>query len=67
MLWKCLSFLSFVSVWAETSLKPDEDGIVRLDIQELSELASGICEIFGWKAKIDVPEGVLSKVKTEEE
>lgn len=54
--WKIFGFLSFVGVWAEESLKPDEDGKVRITIEELAALAKGICDVFGWTAQIVIPE-----------
>ena len=53
--WKIFSFLSFLGEWATNSLKPDEDGTVRITSEELQVLAEGICQVFGWKAEIVVP------------
>lgn len=53
--WKIFAFLSFIGQWATTSLAPDEDGKVRLTMDELKELAEGICEVFGWEAEVVVP------------
>ena len=54
--WKIFAFLSFIGVWAEESLSPDEDGKVRITFEELAKLAEGICNVFGWKAEIVMPE-----------
>ena len=49
--WKVLGFVGFVSAWAAEALRPDEDGKVRITIEELKELAEGMCNAFGWKAE----------------
>lgn len=61
--WKIFSFLSFIGVWAEESLSPDEDGVVRITIEELGKLAEGICNVFGWKAEIVMPENTDTSVE----
>jgi len=53
--WKIFTFLSFIGNWATESLSPDEDGTVRITIDELQALAEGICAVFGWKAVIVLP------------
>ena len=60
--WKIFSFLSFIGVWAEESLAPDDDGKVRLTMAELAKLAEGICNVFGWKAEIVMPENTDTDV-----
>ena len=52
--WKVLGFFGAVSSWAETSLMPDEDGKVRITVEELSMLAAAMCDVFGWNAEIVV-------------
>jgi len=61
--WKIFSFLSFIGVWAEESLSPDEDGRVRITMAELAKLAEGICDVFGWKAEIVMPENTDTNVE----
>lgn len=54
--WKIFSFISFIGAWATESLKPDADGKVRITLDEMEKLATGICDVFGWKAEIVLPE-----------
>lgn len=54
--WKVLGFFSAVSAWAEESLRPDEDGKVRITVAELGTLATAMCETFGWEAEIVLSE-----------
>ncbi len=54
-IWKVLAFFGVVSTWAVDALKPDEDGVVRITIDEMANLADAMCRIFGWKAEISVP------------
>jgi len=63
--WKIFGFLSFIGTWADESLKPDEDNVVRIDINELAKLAVGICSVFGWKAEISLPEDTTTMVEGE--
>lgn len=53
--WKIFSFLGFISSWSAEALAPDEDGIVRLDVNEIAKLAEGLCNVFSWKAEIAIP------------
>jgi len=52
--WKMLGFFGAISLWAETSLCPDDDGKVRITIEELTSLAQTMCDTFGWEAEIVV-------------
>ena len=61
--WKIFSFLSFISSWSAESLKPDEDNIVRLDVNEIAKLAEGICSVFGWKAEIALPKDTTMDIE----
>jgi len=61
--WKIFSFLSFIGQWATESLSPDEDGKVRITVDELAELAEGICDVFGWQAEIVLPENTDTTVE----
>ena len=54
-IWKMLGFFGVISGWASKALAPDEDGVVRITVDELSELAAAMCESFGWTAEIVVP------------
>ena len=56
--WKIFSFLSFIGSWAMESLSPDEDGKVRITMEELVALAKGICDVFGWEAEIVLPDAI---------
>lgn len=60
--WKIFGFLSFIGTWADESLSPDDDGKVRITIEELSKLAEGICGVFDWKAEIIMPENTDTTV-----
>lgn len=55
--WKIFQFLSFIGNWATESLTPDQDGKVRITMEELTKLAEGICVVFGWTAEIVLPDG----------
>ena len=55
--WKIFQFMSFIGAWAMESLAPDEDGKVRITLEELTKLAKGICDVFGWQAEIILPDG----------
>ena len=61
--WKVFSFLAFLGEWANESLSPDEDGKVRITVEELAALAKGICGVFGWKAEIVMPEDANTLVE----
>ena len=61
--WKIFQFLSFIGGWAQESLQPDEDGLVRITMDELADLAEGICKVFGWKAEIVMPENTDTSVE----
>lgn len=50
--WKVFSLISVIGEWAPTALAPDEDGVVRLTVAELSDLASRMCKVFGWNAVV---------------
>ena len=52
--WKVLSFVGIMSSWAEDSLEPDPDGVVRITVDEMTTLAEKACKAFGWKAEIVV-------------
>ena len=54
--WKIFGFISALGEWATESLSPDDDGKVRITIDELAALAEMICDVFGWKAEIVLPE-----------
>ena len=61
-IWKIMGLFGFVASWAQKALQPDEDGKVRITIDELADLADGMCDVFGWKAEIVVPEEVVEVV-----
>ena len=61
--WKIFGFLSFIGVWSEESLSPDEDGKVRITIEELGKLAEGICGVFGWTAEVVIPEDTNTTIE----
>lgn len=63
--WLIFSFMSAIGTWAQTSLSPDDDGKVRLTINELAELAELICKVFGWKAEIVFPEDTTTDLDTD--
>ena len=50
--WKVFSFISVIGEWANEALKPDEDGVVRITVKELSDLAVKMCAVFGWTATV---------------
>jgi hypothetical protein len=52
--WKVLAFFGTISSWAQNSLTPDADGVVRVTTQEMADLAESMCDVFGWKAEIVV-------------
>jgi len=54
--WKIFAVFGFLGTWAEESLKPDEDGKVRITIAEAAKFFEGLCAIFGWTAEIVMPE-----------
>ena len=54
-IWKIMGLFGFVSSWTAKALQPDEDGKVRITIDELGELAEGMCDVFGWEAEIIIP------------
>lgn len=54
-IWKVLSFFGVVSAWASQALQPDSDGVVRITVKEMADLASKMCRVFGWSAEIVVP------------
>ena len=57
---KIFGFLGFVSSWASAALNPDEDGVVRITMDELADLAEGMCQTFGWTAEIVVPQDTIT-------
>jgi len=58
-IWKIFALFGFIATWAEESLKPDEDGIVRVTMEEGAKLIRGMCNVFGWKAEIVMPDGMV--------
>lgn len=52
--WKVLGFFGIISTWAQESLMPDDDGVVRLTAAELTDLAVKMCAQFGWTAEIEL-------------
>ena len=61
--WKIFQLLSFLGTWSAESLQPDEDGVVRLDVNELADLANGMCACFGWRAEIALPANTDTEVE----
>ena len=55
-IWKIFGLFGFVSTWAQEALMPDDDGTVRLTVEELAALATGMCGVFGWSAEITMPD-----------
>ena len=55
--WKIFAVFGFLGNWADDALKPDEDGKVRITLDEAADFFEGLCNIFGWKAEIVLPEG----------
>lgn len=53
--WKFFSFFAVFMAWAQESLCPDQDGVVRITADELAKLAHALCAQFGWKAEIVMP------------
>lgn len=54
---KLFKTMGLVGTWVEKAVTPDEDGVVRLTLDELVELAQGICKIFDVKTEIELPDG----------
>ena len=52
--WKIFEVLGFLGTWATESLKPDEDGKIRITQAESNALVEGICKVFGWSVDIEL-------------
>lgn len=55
-IFKIFTIMAHVSGWADKSLAPDQDGVVRVTADEAVELVKTVCDAMGWKAEIVVKE-----------
>jgi len=60
--WKIFAVFGFLGNWADDSLKPDDDGKVRITLDEAAEFFKGLCAIFGWSAEIIMPDNTDTDV-----